>query len=364
MQLSQFYKRSIIYIGMLLFPCYSFSAEQEKFLHFTEVDGLPRNITTCLEQDQYGYLWVGTTNGIARYDGKNFYSYKELTGISIIYLLYDSHHTLWVASGNGLFKYNRLTNYFNRVTPGFITKVQEDKGGIYFLMMSSVYKVEGNKILRIYQGNELSDFCFSKEGIWLGKSIDGVCLLSRESGFKKITSKYLINQPVNFVSKIDNNLFVAHYNGQLYSLSDNGKLEQIEIHSHYFLKKITKVGNEFWLATDGNGIVILDKNLHFSRIMNRNITTDASINSNSIYDIYCSKNNEIWVASFGAGLTCILSDNLLFKNILPEKGNDNSLIANEGVSLYVKKPFIYFGTNYGLSVWNEYTQKFKNLSSG
>ena len=143
-------------------------------MHFTEVDGLPRNITTCLEQDQYGYLWIGTTNGIARYDGKNFYCYKELSGVGIIYLLYDSQNILWVATGKGLFKYNRLTNYFELIVQGFITKVEEDNGEIYFLMISNIYKVNGNKILNIYKGNDISDFCFSKEGIWLGKSNDGV----------------------------------------------------------------------------------------------------------------------------------------------------------------------------------------------
>lgn len=183
MRSSIFHNKVMAYCGMLLLSLQCFSAEQERYLHFTEVDGLPRNITTCLTQDQYGYLWIGTTNGVARYDGKNFYAYKELSGIGSIYLLYDSRNTLWVASDKGLFKYNRLTNYFELITRGFITKVLEDNGEIYFLMVSSLYKVNGNKISNIYQGDNISDFCFSKEGIWFGKSNDGVYLLSRGKRF-------------------------------------------------------------------------------------------------------------------------------------------------------------------------------------
>ncbi len=348
---------------MLLFSLLAFSAEQERYLHFTEVDGLPRNIATCLEQDQYGYLWIGTTNGIARYDGKEFYCYKELSSISIIYLLYDSRNILWAATGKGLFKYNRLTNYFELVVEGFIPKVMEYNDEIYFIMNSNIFKVIGNKIENVYQGNSLSDFCFSKEGIWLGKSNDGVWLLSRESGFKIIVARYLKNKYITHISKIDDKLFIGCYNGQLFSILGNGKLQQIEIYNHYFLKKIIKVGQEFWLATDGNGIIILDKNLHFSKIISRTKNIDASINSNSIYDILLGNNQEIWIASYGAGLTCILPDNLLFQNILPEKGNENSLIANEGISVFIKTPFIYFGTNYGLSAWNENTRLFKNMGS-
>src|SRR5512147_2787231 len=102
MEPSNLYKKLITSCTILLFVFICFPAEQEKYLHFTEVDGLPRNITICLEQDQYGYLWIGTTNGIARYDGKEFYIYKELSGISVIYLLFDSHNTLWAATGKGL----------------------------------------------------------------------------------------------------------------------------------------------------------------------------------------------------------------------------------------------------------------------
>jgi len=261
-------------------------------------------------------LWVGTSNGIARYDGKNFYCYKELSGVGIIYLLYDSHNILWVATGEGLFKYNRLTNYFDRIVQGFVSKIEEDNGEIYFLMVSDIYKVIDNKILNVYQGNDISDFCFSKEGIWLGKSNDGVMLLSRESSFTKIVASYLKNKPVVLVSKIDDKLFVGCYNGQLYAIRENRQPLYIEINNHYFLEKILKVNQEFWLATDGYGIIVLDKNLKISRILNRSWNINESINSNSIYDILHGNSHEIWLASYGAGLTCILPDNLLFQNFL------------------------------------------------
>ena len=221
---------------MLLLSLHCLSTEQERYLHFTEIDGLPRNITTCLEQDQYGYLWIGTSNGIARYDGKNFYCYQELSGVGVIYLLYDSHNILWAATGEGLFRYNRLTNYFDRIIQGFVTKIEEDNGEIYFLMVSNIYKVNGNKILNVYQGNDISDFCFSKEGIWLGKSNDGVRLLSRKSVFTKIAASYLENISVTYINKIDDKLFVGCYNGQLYSILGNDKIVQLEINNHYFLK--------------------------------------------------------------------------------------------------------------------------------
>ena len=368
MRISPFLKIYWVLLGVELSAFSNFSSGQEKYLHFSEINGLPRNITTCLEQDKYGYLWIGTGSGIARYDGKNFISYPELTGVGVSYLLCDTRDNLWVAASEGLFRYNRLTNYFETIIQGYITKVQEDRGEIYFIMISSinnssVFKVKSDSSWLVFKGNSLSDFCFSQEGIWLSLSNGGVKLLSRESGFKEITASYLNKKGVEVVSKIDDKLLIGCYNGQIYAIQENGRPVEVAITNHYYFRRIVKIGEEIWLATDGNGIIILDKDLHFLKILQRNENTNASINSNSIYDIYPGNNQEIWIASYGAGLTCILPDNLLFQNILPEKGNHNSLVANEGVSICTKNPLVYFGTNYGLSTWNEKTQDFKNLSS-
>ncbi|MBN2519060.1 MAG: response regulator [Bacteroidales bacterium] len=363
MFLSIYNKKVLIYCVALLFSLQCFAYKAERYLYYTEIDGLPRNQTTCIEQDQYGYLWIGTANGIARYDGKNFNIYKELSGIGVIELFYDSRHTLWVCTSKGLFKYNRITNFFELIVNGYISKVQEDNGEIYYLLLSNIFKLSNITSINIYQGDNLTDFCFSKEGIWISKMDHGVRLLSRESDFKKITFSTLNNKSVSLISMIDDILFICCYNGQVFALMENREINEIKINNHYFILKVVKVGQEIWMASDGNGIIILDKNLKILKTLSRNTYSSSSINSNSIYDIFPGNSNEIWIATYGAGLTCILPDNLLFLNIVPEKGNPNSLIANEGTSVYIKEPYFYFGTNYGLSSWDINTGEFKNLSS-
>ncbi|MFA9390335.1 MAG: ATP-binding protein [Prolixibacteraceae bacterium] len=353
----------MVLVVLLIQSLICLSSNQERYLHFTEVDGLPRNITTCLAQDQYGYIWIGTNNGVARYDGKDFYGYDELSGIGVTHLLYDSKNTLWACSERGLYKYNRITNFFDPIIEGYISKIEEDHGKIYFLMMSNIFRLDGNEMVNVFQGNEISDFCFSKEGLWVSTSNNGVSLFNRKTAFKDVVATYLEGKAVSVISKVDNELFIGLFNGQLYAIPDQGQILKIDLDNHYFFKRVIKVGREIWLATDGNGIIILDTDLRFLRILDKNMNTSASINSNSIYDILPGKNQEIWLASFGAGLTCILPDNQLFQNILPEKGNKNSLVANEAVSVKVKEPYIYFGTNYGLSEWNKNSGHFVNLPS-
>jgi signal transduction histidine kinase/AraC-like DNA-binding protein/ligand-binding sensor domain-containing protein len=354
---------ALILISILLLPG-SISYAQKEHYQFTEVNGLPRNVLTCLEQDHYGYLWVGAYNGIARFDGKNFYTYKELSNTSIINLHYDSEKNLWAAATNGIYRFNRLKDTFNLITKGYINKIQEDSGEIYFLMVSSIFKISDGNVELVFKGNNINDFIITEEGIWIASSSAGVALLGRQSNFKSIVGSYLQNSFVTTINKIDDNILFACFGGQLFSLTTKGEAKEIFINrNHYFIKKIVKIGEEIWLATDGNGIIVLNKDLIFSRILEKGEKKETSIISNSIYDVLAGKNKEIWIATYGAGLFCIFPENLLFRNVIPEKGNINSLVAEEGTSIFVSKPEIYFGTNYGLSIWNEDLNQFRNLNS-
>src|SRR5436190_13257826 len=84
--------------------------------------GLPSDKVNTLAQTPDGYLWVGTSGGLARFDGARFVSYgpKEgIPGVNIQELLSDREGRLWiVTSGAGIFW----------MRDGVFTKVQESDG--------------------------------------------------------------------------------------------------------------------------------------------------------------------------------------------------------------------------------------------
>jgi signal transduction histidine kinase/ligand-binding sensor domain-containing protein len=74
--------------------------------------GLPENTGQCLLQDAQGYIWIGTQNGLARYDGQSFKVLKEADGLSSnqiekLYLIDD--HKLLIGTRNGLDLYDTYT---------------------------------------------------------------------------------------------------------------------------------------------------------------------------------------------------------------------------------------------------------------
>lgn len=78
------------------------------FCHITEGAGLPNNSVTAVMKDSFGYIWVATQDGLARYDGYRFLSYgvKEplyrLKGNYAYTLCEDRQKRLWVGSDAGL----------------------------------------------------------------------------------------------------------------------------------------------------------------------------------------------------------------------------------------------------------------------
>jgi len=91
-----------------------------KFEHFSSNEGLSYNVK-CIQQDTLGFLWVGTLNGLNRYDGMQFIQYfhdpQDSTSLShnnITKLYEDRKGNLWIGTEEGLNLFNRKTNQFRR----------------------------------------------------------------------------------------------------------------------------------------------------------------------------------------------------------------------------------------------------------
>ena len=97
-----------------------FDAAQARFEHFTEADGLPENSVIAMLQDHLGFLWLGTQNGLVRYDGLSMTVYlpdsddpHSFGGRSVFTLYEDRAGDLWIGTRfNGLVHYDRAAGRF------------------------------------------------------------------------------------------------------------------------------------------------------------------------------------------------------------------------------------------------------------
>ncbi len=95
------------------------------FDHLDTRDGLSHTVVETLTQDQHGFIWIGTQEGLNRYDGYGFETFHHLTGDPkslshdfVWDLLEDSNGDLWVATDEGLNRFNPRDGSFERIAHG------------------------------------------------------------------------------------------------------------------------------------------------------------------------------------------------------------------------------------------------------
>src|ERR1041385_3849620 len=112
-------------------------AEHYRFRHFGPDDGLNTSVTSLL-QDRQGFLWVGSGNGLYRYDGAHFQRFGTAEGLpnaSIRALEEAPDGVLWIVTGAGLARWRN--NTFDKAGTGEAVRdlrgMNIDAGGTIYL---------------------------------------------------------------------------------------------------------------------------------------------------------------------------------------------------------------------------------------
>ena len=164
------------------------------FEHLNVVEGLPESQITALHQDKLGYVWIGTQNGLVRYDGYKVKVYKlgsNIKGSIKDYSVDDIYETkagdLWFASRtNWVFHYNRAADSFEQYRSGkqyngFVFKrIAIDNDGYIWVFPQKIARFSAPASFRATRLNiktrhedkfpyAVTSFVNSKSGqVWLG----------------------------------------------------------------------------------------------------------------------------------------------------------------------------------------------------
>lgn len=111
---------SLFFLSIVLFTkVYGTEQVMPYFSHLTRESGLSHNKVNCILQDKRGFVWLGTEDGLNRYDGKYYTVFNSLSGDStsisgniITDLLEDKAGCIWIATADG-----GLTRYDYRLAP-------------------------------------------------------------------------------------------------------------------------------------------------------------------------------------------------------------------------------------------------------
>lgn len=133
------YKLSLSVLLLGLVCCQTSFGQKYRFKNYGQEEGLTNLVVQCMIQDRSGFLWVGTQNGLFRYDGDRFQAFYEKDGLpssEISSLSEDSGGNLWVGTHGGLAQFKdgrfeavpRLSDYEIRGTSAIAS---DPEGNLY-----------------------------------------------------------------------------------------------------------------------------------------------------------------------------------------------------------------------------------------
>lgn len=361
---------------------------------------ISENDIYVVRYDPKGYIWAGAlkeglnridinTNEVKQY--KNDYrDEKSLPGNYVKDILRDSSGNLWVGTDNGLAKYNEQTENFatykNKIydktslVNDEVFSIQEDESGLIWVgTYAGISMFDPNTNIEHYKKdpfdeNSISDNSIygiyeDKDGLlWVGTNSKGVNVINRKNYNVKHLNKTSKDYPIsddniNDVVGIDNKIFIATKNG----LNEVDKdLKTINIYNtedgicnNNITALFADSKKNVWIGT-ANGISVLNTNTN-EIIDITDILTNHNIEDQYIKVIYEDSKGNYWVGCFiDGGLVKIDPNKRTIENYRNKKEDKTSISSNNIRSIVEdKNGNIYIGTSYGLNKLNESNNTFE-----
>lgn len=309
----------ILFFSFTSFP----QSEEYIFKQFTDSDGLSQSTIFAMVQDEQGFLWLGTIDGLNRYDGYEFKVYvndpADASSISdnfISALFEDSDGIIWVGTVNG------YLNSFDRKTEVFKKYFINDFFSVFSKPDVNFY--EYPLAFSRNQINTITAIAEDDEGyLWIGTWGNGLIKFDKKN-----------NKGIHYYNDPDNP----------FSISSN-RVTDLLIDNY----------DELWIATFGGGINKLirkivsenDKNdlgLQGFLRYTSNQSNIHSLNDDKTISLFEDINGNIWIGTFYGGLNLINSENkslppdrLKFKHYNKSNGlsNETVMAINQDAEGYI-----------------------------
>lgn len=392
-----------IFIVFLL-SCQWIYAEQFRFIHYEVENGLSSNTVRSITQDSQGFMWFGTENGLNRFDGYNFKTFKNIIGDSTsignnyIYSLFeDSEKTFWVGTDEGIYIYNpemEQFRYFAAQTNdgtkirSNITAIDEDgKGNIWFATLAQgVFRLDKKtqqlqQYVSVPNDNKslLSNIIFylyiDQQGtIWVAPQQSKGSI----NRYDPETDQFVtlqIQTPNNLPKDLkiyaindddDNNLWIGTWNHGVCRLNKQTLKAESYLspgtpngisHIHY----IAEYQPDILLIGSDDGLAYFNTKTKKAEVMTATELKNSSLSSKFIYPIYKDREGGVWVGTYYGGVNYAAPVKGLINGYTHSKYSNS--VGGNIISCFCEDPSgnIWIGSDDGgLSYFNTQTKTFKN----
>lgn len=384
---------------------------QFRFTHYTTDDGLSQSNVTTIIQDQLGFMWFGTFNGLNKFDGYNFevFTYDpenpgSLSDNFISVLFEDSKGRLWVGTSDGLNRFNRSFNSFvsykhlpdqpGSLSDNQIETICEDhlgriwigtrNGGINVFdstteSFKQPFETEGgNQVISSSSIRTL--FWDSRNNLWIAHwdgTIDVVSGMDSIQENITVSTFHITSTPVtDMLETPDGAVWIATQGDGIYKTGfSNGRLTELihytESDDTYFISSdiiltmMLDSESNLWIGTEDKGIDIIQTESGVRSHIQYDPYNAAGLNHDSVWKIFEDRDGNIWIGTYAHGINFLPAHQMQIEHISFRPGKKHWL-NHSMINVFVEDGDgnIWIGTDGGgLNRFNRQNNIFQHFTS-
>ena len=316
---------------------------------FSYRKGLSQNTINCITQDSRGFLWIGTWDGLNRFDGYNFKIYKpdyansygKISNETVNAIAEDKSGNLWVGTDNGLNYYRYKTDLFEN---------------FHFNYYNT------NSI----PSDSISSLVFDRDGnLWIGTK-RGLCRYETQvrkfTTFSKNLKESSIPSDVVRALVVDNKsrIWIGTSMGLACMDPSTGKVRRIPLQScknneYVDIFSLLYTNNQVWMATSCGVRVI--STITFKEVIPDGLPADIA--DMQVNKLILDRNNRIWFGTLENGIYLFDLNTKAVTSIFSSYDSRYGLSDNSILSLFSSRAGeVWVGTWHGLNIFSEYSYKF------
>lgn len=377
------YLNTIILLTFILsFPLFG----KEDVARFTNIpiqSNVPYGNIHEVREDFQGFLWLGTENGLAKFNGIKYKHYSEnetdphsIPHNNVRKVLEDSQKRLWIGTNSGIALYDRKLDRFDRITQykectHDVAWMDEDKyGNIWVLTYAELIKLSPDlSQIKSYPIMNGSCFAIADNGVWVGSLLTGLHFLdfqteemnsmTYENHIDKQSPircmRYCSNKKL-YIGTTDNGLFVLDIeSNKMKNLSTRTNPEQIK--SDYILSFFEDNDKKLWIGSVNGELLKYD--LQSEEFTNTEFQFPPNTDFLTISSILKDSHDNIWIGTHLFWLY-FSSRNSNSYNILKHHKDDKTTLSHNAVTCFANYgEKIIVGTDGGgLNYYTPQTNQF------
>lgn len=301
-----------------------------------------------------GFLWFGTKDGLNRFDGYTFKTYRNdprvagSIGSNFIHSLHeDKEGVLWVGTEKGLYSYNAALDRFTELpaTKNLpVTEIATDgKGDLWLISGFTLfqYSQKQNRLISFTpeQYFEATALCITPNGtVWVATS-QGL-LQQYNPGTNSFSAIDLFRHsppnPFRWIERLycttNGNLLVGTGNaGAKLFEPQTGEYKDIPLdkkeQTGLFVRNFIQTeSGEYWIGTE-SGIYIYSPQTGTTTNLRKQYNNPFSLSDNAVYTFCQDREGGIWAGTYFGGINYYPKQYTPFKQLVPRSG-ENSLSGN------------------------------------